>query len=236
MARAWNRTLTWLIDRCIKETPSLEGSIRMMDFKVHLEAFPVKKEAFLSRRVLCVAIGAVVGKFVLSSFMVGFGLSPEFAAFLSASVGAIMGGLPSFERSVLNREEAKIRLSLMAEVAHGRIEALSLTAASVGGGPDPSIGRALLDLKRASREHLEAAAEALLIEASNSGYEGLDGSNSFSGPSEASPVFLIWSSELRKIYDTFGHYEDGDKVIEERPPVIKDGEVLDRGMVRRAGR
>ncbi len=232
MERAWNRTLTWVIDRSIEERPSMEGAIRMVDFKVDPGPFPTRREFPVAQRSLSVLVGALAGWMALSYFTSGGEVVSSLSVFLATSLGASVGAALYPGRSVLDLDQARIRLALLAEVVHGRIVALEDRAPSRY-DPDPHMGRALLELKSSPREELEAAAEALLIEASNRGYDGLSGTPAFCGPSPSRKV-LVWNQDMRSRYDTFGHYEDGDSVVEERPPVMVGDEVQEKGMVRRA--
>lgn len=235
MGMAWNRTLSWVIDRSIEANPSVEGAIRMVDFKVDPGVFPVRKDLSVGRRSLSVLLGAIAGWIARSYLLPGGEAASGFSVFLLTSFGALMGTLLCSGRSVLDLDQARTRLALLAQIAHGRIEALDAKDVPSSYDLDPRLGRALVELKASPREELEAAAEALLIEASNSGYKGLGGTPAFCG-SRPPRVVLVWNQGMRTRYDTFGHYEDGDKVVEERPPVMVGEEVLQKGMVRRAGR
>jgi hypothetical protein len=44
---------------------------------------------------------------------------------------------------------------------------------------------------------------------------------------------LTWKPSLQAKYEAFGHVTEGDEVTIERPPVIFDGKVVQRGLVRK---
>ncbi len=233
MALAWSRTLNSVIDQTVREDRSKEGAIALMDLKVDPGPFPVR--TYLDRRSLAISVG--VGA-ALGAVVGGIALPPLPEALSSPWIGAIFSLIGSVAAVFLTRakvvadmDQARLRLALMAELTHRRIEAGAVEPVRKG---DRDIGRALYDLKNASPEGLEVAAEALLIEAANRGYEGLGGTPSFVRPS--GPSMLRWSSDLLDRYEPFGCYDDGDRVVEERSPVIKDGVVLEKGVVRRADR
>lgn len=126
--------------------------------------------------------------------------------------------------------ELRIRLDLALRLDLARAESIQTVYTET----DSDLSRVLpylYSLKSAPRESLEASVESLLSYVSSLGYDGLGGLPVFVEPIEQSS--LIWNDETREFYDAFGCYEEGQTVIEERPPVIKDGELLNKGMVRR---
>jgi hypothetical protein len=44
---------------------------------------------------------------------------------------------------------------------------------------------------------------------------------------------IVWTNDLQSKYETFGHVAEGDQVKIERQPVIFDGRVMERGLVRK---
>ena len=233
MERAWRRTLNSVIDQMVEENPSREGAIALMDLKVDPGPFPVMTD--LNRRSLAVSVsvGAVLGVFWGGLILppLPAALSAQWIWTLFALTGSVAGVFFTRAKVIPDMDQARVRLALMAELTCKRIE---VTAVEPVRRTDGEIARALYDLKNASPEGLVAAAESLLIDAANRGYEGLGGTPSFVRPS--GPSMLRWSSDLLDRYEPFGCYGDGDRVVEERPPVIKDGVVLEKGVVRRADR
>jgi hypothetical protein len=76
----------------------------------------------------------------------------------------------------------------------------------------------------------------LIQEARNSGFEGLEGQPAFMAGTGASGLradTLTWANELQSKYETFGHVAEGDRVSIERPAVVFDGKVVQRGLVRK---
>jgi hypothetical protein len=95
------------------------------------------------------------------------------------------------------------------------------------------IGGLIYALHRTAPESLSVAADELIQEARNCGFEGLEGAPAFlSGPVSDQSV-IDWTSDLLNKYETFGHVAEGDKVRVERQPVIFDGKVMQRGLVRK---
>ncbi len=114
---------------------------------------------------------------------------------------------------------------------------------SLGGGDRPALTvtselAALLpqlqNLHAAGIAELPAAAEELLLTAANLGYTVLGSEPAFVRP----PVRkrLRWTQEVRNRYQGFGYYDEGDEVLEERPPLERDGVLIEKGLVRRAPR
>jgi len=87
-------------------------------------------------------------------------------------------------------------------------------------------------LHRTAPESLSVAADELIQQARNCGFEGLEGAPAFSSAAGEQSV-IAWTSDLLTRYETFGHVAEGDKVKVERRPVVFDGEVMERGLVRK---
>lgn len=127
-------------------------------------------------------------------------------------------------------DELRIRLDLALRLDLARAE----SSQTVYMKTDSDLSKVLpylYSLRLAPRDNLEASVESLLSYVSSLGYEGLEGLPAFVEPVEQNS--LIWNEKTRELYDAFGCYEEGQMVIEESPPVIKDGELLKKGMVRR---
>ena len=71
------------------------------------------------------------------------------------------------------------------------------------------------------------------MEARNAGIEGLDGEPVFISGESLSPETLVWVSELETQYDAIGLIEVGDQVIIEERPLIRNGEILKKGVARK---
>jgi hypothetical protein len=82
-------------------------------------------------------------------------------------------------------------------------------------------------------ESLPVAADELIQEARNCGFEGLEGTPAFSSTGPGSPEVLVWSDDLQEKYVPFGHVVQGEKVQIERRPVIFNGSIVARGLVRK---
>ena len=88
-------------------------------------------------------------------------------------------------------------------------------------------------LHRTAGEALPVVADELIQAARNYGFEGLDGTPAFTGDRGPSQDVLVWKKGLLNQYETFGHVAEGDRVTVERTPVVFEGEVLERGLVRK---
>ncbi|MBN1972526.1 MAG: hypothetical protein JW787_02710 [Sedimentisphaerales bacterium] len=88
-------------------------------------------------------------------------------------------------------------------------------------------------LHRAAQKDLPSAADELIQEAKNLGFEGLDGQPQFFPNIEKREDNLVWASSLIDKYEAFGDITEGDTVKVERKPVILGGKVLRRGLVRK---
>ena len=95
------------------------------------------------------------------------------------------------------------------------------------------LSRKIYALHHATEPSLSVTADELIQEARNLGFEGLDGSPVFlSLPSQVRDV-IAWRSSLSDQYDVFGHVQEGDSVQVERKPVVLDGKLMERGLVRK---
>ena len=95
------------------------------------------------------------------------------------------------------------------------------------------IGGLIYALHRTAPESLSVASDELIQEARNCGFEGLDGAPTFLVGPAAEQSVISWTADLLNKYETFGHVAEGDKVRVERQPVIFDGKVMERGLVRK---
>ncbi len=95
------------------------------------------------------------------------------------------------------------------------------------------IGKLIYVLHKAGREALPVVADELIQEARNYGFEGLDGAATFSTDRDRKQDTMVWKGTLAGKYETFGHIVEGDRVTVERPPVVFEGEVVERGLVRK---
>ena len=97
-----------------------------------------------------------------------------------------------------------------------------------------------------SPEQLPVAVSELLQEARNTGFEGLDGEPLFgsatappaesTGASADSGTPTLWTTRMSLEYETYGHITEGDPVTVERLPIVLNGEILEKGMVRKVRR
>lgn len=159
-------------------------------------------------------------------------------------------------RRFFDKEDAERRLMLALQC-----DLSSPVEAVPGPLPEPRIQLPRLEklmpdlqsLYASSREQLSAAAEQLLLDAANLGYNSLGGRPFFAleemvspetatelkvpqGPASNGKKRLLWNAETAKRYEPFGSYDDGEAVIEEVPPVEFKGELRKKGLVRRAPR
>ncbi len=118
---------------------------------------------------------------------------------------------------------------------------LQATVAVLQRGPPPvnreavlgRLGRYVQRLSRASKDDLLLAAEELIQEARSVGFEGLPDEPVFVRDSAPIKPEIVWRENLRERYETFGHIEDGDRVSVEEEPVILNGKMLKKGLVRK---
>jgi hypothetical protein len=95
------------------------------------------------------------------------------------------------------------------------------------------IGALIYALHRTAPESLSVAADELIQEARNCGFEGLEGSPAFLSDAADEQSVIEWTNDLSTKYEVFGDVAEGDKVRIERKPVIFDGNVMERGLVRK---
>jgi len=95
------------------------------------------------------------------------------------------------------------------------------------------LAKVIYALHQALPETLPVVADELIQEARNSGFEGLEGRPIFLGETESRQSVLTWKNELQGKYENFGHVAEGDRVSIERPAVVFDGKVVQRGLVRK---
>jgi hypothetical protein len=95
------------------------------------------------------------------------------------------------------------------------------------------IGKLVYALHQASAQSLPVIADELIQEAKNSGFAGLEGPPAFLAGERTEPEITTWKRDFQNRYETFGDIVEGDQVRIERPAVIFDGRVVQRGLVRK---
>jgi hypothetical protein len=94
----------------------------------------------------------------------------------------------------------------------------------------------LYRLHHSAPELLPITASELIIHARNLGLEGLEKEPVFiSGSTQQEPV-ITWEKSLTEKYNLVGVIEEGDKVNVEEPPVIYQGKIIQKGLVRKVRR
>lgn len=93
------------------------------------------------------------------------------------------------------------------------------------GGELPALAAKILALEGAPRDDLAAGVDELAGDVRNLG---------FGGGGEAGE--FAWNPEAADRFEVFGYAEPGDRVRVERSPLMKDGRVLRRGLVRKVRR
>ncbi len=103
------------------------------------------------------------------------------------------------------------------------------------------LGSLILQLHQSSAETLATAAHELIIESKNLGFEGIHGESRFlsteatatKDTSPPSPKTFLWDEEHAASHEAFGAIEIGDLVQEEKAPVIFQGIIRKKGLVRK---
>ena len=95
------------------------------------------------------------------------------------------------------------------------------------------LGTYLHKLHQSSREFLVDATAELLSRARALGIEGLEGEPAFISGEKPQTGQITWDSSLAEKYDGIGAVEEGDLVFIEQKPVIHEGEIIEKGLVRK---
>ncbi len=95
------------------------------------------------------------------------------------------------------------------------------------------LSRKIYSLHRASQDGLAVTADEVIQVARNLGFEGLDGQPEFMASAQGACETLVWHASLAGQYEMFGHITDGDSVRVERKPVVLEGKMMSRGLVRK---
>lgn len=136
----------------------------------------------------------------------------------------------SKRRMVMDRQEhERIVTEIIEQWLAGTVTLMGCLVESQGSLPKKDeqellkhISRKIMELKRVPSENLDAAVEGLFQELKNMGFE-------ISKPCD----HFVWDNQSHLRYDVFGHVEPGDKVVIENNPVIVQGSVLQKGLVRK---
>lgn len=224
---------------------------------------PVRRGPKVFSLALAALLGAAVGMFVLAPLLrwaydmrdLGFVLGGPIGAFLAVVVLdrlsrirfllRLLPGLSSETRSLSGRarkdHEPVVRACVeqWLDWSIPTLAMLSLHASlsrEAGTNQDAAfrrIGKLIYTLHNTGRESLPVVADELIQEAKNYGFEGLDGPATFSADRDRPPKTMVWKGSLGSKYKTFGHIVEGDCVTVERPPVVFEGKVVERGLVRK---
>jgi hypothetical protein len=116
---------------------------------------------------------------------------------------------------------------LLCSLSAGRVEPPQATLLDAG------LARAVQGLHRSDAAGLPSAAEAVLLEAHRLGLDGVSTPPRFVQSAGGERPRLRWNPGLAQQYRPFGLIEEGDTVIVEDEPVIQNGNVLEKGRVRK---
>ena len=125
-------------------------------------------------------------------------------------------------------DTAVVVLTLLCDTASDQVSGLKTSNKILR-----QLGQKIYALHNASEGALAVQADEVIQVARNLGFEGLDGPSEFMAATEAGGETLTWSAGLAGQYERFGHITDGDSVRVERKPVVLDGKVMSRGLVRK---
>ncbi len=127
----------------------------------------------------------------------------------------------------LIRQAVDCSALLLCSLSAGRVETPPTAAL------DRDLARAIQELHRCDAAGLPTAAESVLLEARRMGLDGVSVPPRFVQANDSVRLRLRWSPELAQHYRPFGLIEEGDTVIVEDEPVIVNGNVLEKGLVRK---
>ncbi len=82
-------------------------------------------------------------------------------------------------------------------------------------------------------ENLPVVASEIISYLKTQGFEGVDKIPSFISNNSPEQQSFIWEAGLDTKYEALGVVEAGDKVLVESVPIIKDGEIITKGIVRK---
>lgn len=110
--------------------------------------------------------------------------------------------------------------------------------------PDPrsqlkALGIGLHKLHQSPADSLPDAAAEILVKAAGLGFRGLDQQPLFLTPEKTAAgeqTIFTWQHSMEKDYQVIGIVEEGDPVFVESVPVIHNGEVIEKGTVRKLRR
>ena len=93
------------------------------------------------------------------------------------------------------------------------------------------LGKRIIELNSSTPENLQGHVQDVIESARDAGFEGLDNATTSSKSNDKS--VLTWAEPMRERYDSFGYVEDGDTVFVEQEPVVRSGDLLKKGLVRK---
>lgn len=138
-------------------------------------------------------------------------------------------------RAALNAEERALQALPPPPTSPGKSNSpTALDALSRLAGPLEDLAAAAQSLPEGTEQDgtLRAAATYLLQEASLAGYS-LEPLSPDPGAESDPETPLVWSDDLAARFETFGHILPGDPVRVERKPVLWNGQVLSKGLLRK---
>jgi hypothetical protein len=169
--------------------------------------------------------GRLVGFSLLRRLFVYAGVI-SLLAFTRGSAQYDTGAYRKTIREVI-RQSVDFSALLLCGLSAGQVEPAKVAALDAG------LARAIQGLHRTDGTGLPTAAEAVLLEARRLGLDGVATPPRFAQPTQAERPRRRWDAELAQQYRAFGLIEEGDTVIVEDEPVIVNGNVLEKGRVRK---
>ena len=207
---------------------------------------------------LSAAIGAVLGMIILNPLLrldfemrdLGLVVGGPLGALCATLIAHKVGRSRLLQRLLRRRRKARYDRQSHEQVVRTSVEqwldsAVALLAMLCICKSQPEVGPAdkesafrrigglIYTLHRTVPDSLSVAADELIQEARNCGFEGLEGSPAFLSDAADEQSVIEWTNDLLTKYEVFGDVTEGDKVRIERKPVVFDGNVMERGLVRK---
>lgn len=256
-----SQLLDLLIQRNVKDReipPFFKGSIRKNLPPLSFYKPPVQKTIPPLRQGINGVLGVLFGAILFRPLFSALGLNSGATFFLSSIVGAFLflyyqtklASYPKFKNIlafILGTREEKIKkeelkasiektLALWIPLAQHKIQyqlaMIEREEASLEHQEMQELLPSLYRLHQSSEEELEVALLDLFAELKLLGYRGLEREPFFKKKRDEE-LYFQWSEDSQDQYSCFGHIEEGELVRVERPVIIQNKTIIQRGLVRK---
>lgn len=174
---------------------------------------------------------SIAGAFLFLYYQTTIASFPIFNRFLPSIIGIQEEELQREEIETSMEKSLSLWIALSQNVIQYELEKIERDESLSADKELKDLLPSLYRLYQSNQEELEVALFDLFAELKVLGYKGLEGEPTFLHKKDEELHFQ-WSNEFHNRYSCFGHIEEGELVKIEKPVIIQNDTVIQKGLVR----